>query len=130
MLIKTILNRIERQPGFVYGAMRLRQAEERLILEVEIRPQARSQAICSGCGERRPGYDVLPQRRFDLGAVPLISHVGVSCRRMVGRSASSGGLMGKSLRRHFLEDKRQEVLYWVMQKPHGKGRCDAKNGFC
>ena len=69
MLIKTILNRIEKHACFVYGACRLLEGRGRLIIEMEIKARANSQPICSGCGERRPGYDTLPLRRFEF--VPL-----------------------------------------------------------
>ncbi len=69
MLIKTILNRIQKHPRFVYGDIQLWQDGDRLVLDVKIRPRATGHAICSGCGKRRPGYDTLPERRFEF--VPL-----------------------------------------------------------
>ena len=68
MQVKTILNRIQRHRSFVYGPARLVQGR-RLALEVEVRPRANSRAKCSGCGNRAPGYDTLPARRFEF--VPL-----------------------------------------------------------
>ena len=68
MQVKTILNRIEKHPSFVYGPARLVQ-EQRLVLEVEVRPRANARAKCSGCGNTAPGYDTLPARRFEF--VPL-----------------------------------------------------------
>ena len=38
-------------------------------IEVRIRPRSGSLAICSGCHERRPGYDHLDERRFEF--IPL-----------------------------------------------------------
>jgi transposase len=69
MRIKTILNRLQRQPGFVYGEARLCEESGSVSLEVEIRPRANSQPQCSGCGQRGPGYDTLTLRRFEF--VPL-----------------------------------------------------------
>ena len=69
MQIKTILNRIEKQPGFIYDACKWRAAPGMLALEITLRPQSRQLAICSGCGHRRPGYDTLRQRSFEF--VPL-----------------------------------------------------------
>ena len=66
MLIQTILNRIEKQPGFVYRKVTLLQEGRRIVLGVDIWPRARSRAVCSGCGRRRPGYDTLPVRRFEF----------------------------------------------------------------
>ena len=68
MQLKTILNRVQKQRSFVYGAMRLVQGA-RLAIEVEVRARANSRAKCSGCGCPAPGYDTLPARRFEF--VPL-----------------------------------------------------------
>src|SRR5579862_8073478 len=73
MLVKTILNRLEKQPGFVYGLIRLVEGRQ-LHIEVEIRPRAGVRGRCSGCGKRRPGYDTLRERRFEfvpLWAIPV-----------------------------------------------------------
>lgn len=69
MHIKTILNRVAKQPGFIYEACAWRDRSGQLALEITLRPLARLQAICSGCGQRRPGYDTLRQRSFEF--VPL-----------------------------------------------------------
>jgi len=69
MLVKTILNRVERHASFVYGACRLVEEDSRPIIEIEIKARANSQPICSGCNKKRPGYDTLPCRRFEF--VPL-----------------------------------------------------------
>lgn len=68
MLLKTILNRVQKQRGFVYGQVRLRN-RRRLEIEIEVRPRAGSRARCSECGRKRPGYDTLAARRFEF--VPL-----------------------------------------------------------
>ena len=69
MQLKTILNRIEKHRSFVYGAAEFVEGEGQLALEIEIEPRANSRAICSGCRQPGPGYDVLPVRRFTF--VPL-----------------------------------------------------------
>jgi len=69
MRVKTILNRLEPQPGFVYGRVTLLQEGSSWVLGVDIWPRARSQPVCSGCGRRAPGYDTLAVRRFRY--VPL-----------------------------------------------------------
>lgn len=66
MRIKTILNRIQKHPGFVYGKVHFVEEGGRMALGVEIWPRARSRTVCSGCSERRPGYDTLPVRRFEF----------------------------------------------------------------
>ena len=66
MQLKTILNRIDKHQGFVYGAIELTQEDEQVVLHVAIRPRANSRPICSGCGHKRPGYDRLPSRRFEF----------------------------------------------------------------
>ena len=63
MLLQTILNRVQRHKSFLYN-----KADR--ALEVEIQPRSNSRAICSGCGQARPGYDREQQpRRFQF--VPL-----------------------------------------------------------
>ena len=69
MQIKTILNRIQKHRGFVYGPIRLREERAALRLEVEIYPHRRNQPRCSGCGRRGPQYDTLSPRWFEF--VPL-----------------------------------------------------------
>jgi transposase len=69
MLLKTILNRLERHQSFVYGTPRWHDEAPRPTIEVPIRARANSRPICSGCGKRRRGYDRLPPRRFEY--VPL-----------------------------------------------------------
>jgi transposase len=69
MLLKTILNRIAPQKGFVYGRITLAPEGDRLALEVQLQPRRNSRPVCSSCGRKRPGYDRLPPRRFEF--VPL-----------------------------------------------------------
>jgi transposase len=68
MQLQTILNRVERYKSFVYAAVRFAGAE-RSVLEVEVRERANSRPMCSGCGQAGPGYDRLPERRYEF--VPL-----------------------------------------------------------
>ncbi len=69
MLLKTILNRIERYKSFVYGNARWVEGAERPTIEVEVHARKNGRAICSGCGRPAGGYDRLPERRFEF--VPL-----------------------------------------------------------
>ena len=69
MQIKTILNRIQKQRGFVYGPVHLVETTEGLALHVEIYPHARNRPRCSGCGRRGGHYDTLGPRQFEF--VPL-----------------------------------------------------------
>ena len=62
MLLQTILNRVHKIKGFVYGAVRLGEWNGDPTLEVEVRPRAGSRGIGSGCGKKRPGYDRLDPR--------------------------------------------------------------------
>jgi len=66
MYLKSILNRVERHKCFVYKQVRFVDGLVEPELEVEIEPRANSRAICSGCGEKRPGYDRLSPRRFQF----------------------------------------------------------------
>src|SRR6516162_122402 len=69
MRLKTILNRIQAQPGFVYEAVRLVAEDGGLVIEAVLRPRALRRPTCSGCTQPGPGYDTLARRRFAF--VPL-----------------------------------------------------------
>jgi len=69
MQLKTILNRVEPFKSFVYGKVRWVEGTSRLTLEVEVDARKNGRPVCSGCNRPGPGYDRLPQRRFEF--VPL-----------------------------------------------------------
>jgi transposase len=69
MLFKSILNRVQKHRGFVYGSVRWREQGKSTVLDIVIRPRDGSRPICSGCGRSASGYDTLPVRRFEF--VPL-----------------------------------------------------------
>jgi transposase len=64
MELTTILNHCHRQRGFVYDQARFSRDKD--TIEVTVRPRQGSQAVCSGCGQPAPGYDRLPERRFEF----------------------------------------------------------------
>ena len=66
MLIRTILNRVMKHKSFVFGKTRLLQTGDHQRLEIEIHSRTNSKPICSGCGQRGPGYDVMNARRFEF----------------------------------------------------------------
>jgi transposase len=68
MQVQTILNRVQRHQSFVYRQARFRD-DDGLALDVTVEPRANGKPVCSGCGQKRPGYDRLPSRRFQF--VPL-----------------------------------------------------------
>ena len=66
MLVKTILNHIQKYSSFVYGDATMYKREENLILDSAISPRKNSRPICSKCGVHSPGYDHMPApRRFE-----------------------------------------------------------------
>ncbi len=69
MQLKTILNRVQKHPSFVYRNDRLVEDDDGLRIEVSVEPRANGSPECSGCHKRRPGYDRLAERRFEF--VPL-----------------------------------------------------------
>jgi transposase len=83
MQLKTVLNRVHRIKGFVYGKVRFVENG----LEVAVRARRGSRPVCSGCGRRGPGYDTLAVRRFafvPLWAIPVVLVYAmrrVDCRR-------------------------------------------------
>ena len=60
----TILNRCHRFPGFVYQQARF--SSDHKSIEIAVRPRKRSAAVCSRCHQPAPGYDQLPERRFEF----------------------------------------------------------------
>jgi transposase len=64
MELLTILNHCHRHRGFVY--QRARFGPDKKNIEVDVRPRQGSTAICSGCHQPAPGYDHLPERRFEF----------------------------------------------------------------
>lgn len=74
MLVKTILNKIEKYSGFVYGDVSFEDHydDETLgeqVLIVNIIERANGKPFCSGCGKKGNCYDHLPKRLFQF--VPL-----------------------------------------------------------
>ncbi len=69
MLVKTILNVIEKHRFFVYEKIKLVESGQQKWIDITVRERKGSQAICSSCKEPAPGYDRLAERRFQF--VPL-----------------------------------------------------------
>lgn len=69
MQLKTILNRVERHPGFVYANAVFAETAKGPAIEVLVRPRANGRARCSSCGKPGRCYDRLRERRFEF--VPL-----------------------------------------------------------
>jgi transposase len=69
MQVKTILNRIQKYQGFVYGDVRFEEQRDGWALTVDVYPHARNRPVCSGCQQRGRSYDRLAPRRFEF--VPL-----------------------------------------------------------
>ena len=69
MQIKTILNRIQKHRGFVYGTVQLEEQVSGLALTVDLVPHRRNRPRCAGCAQPGPVYDRLAPRRFEF--VPL-----------------------------------------------------------
>jgi len=69
MQLKTILNRVQKFKCFVYKSVRLIEHAGGMRLEATLEPRSNSRPRCPVCGERGPGYDTLPVRRFEF--VPL-----------------------------------------------------------
>ena len=83
----TILNHCHHHRGFVYQHARF--GPDKKSIEVDVRPREGSTAVCSGCHKPAPGYDHLPERRFEFipfwGFVVFLLY---SMRRVNCRSCS------------------------------------------
>lgn len=66
MQLTTILNRVEYFKSFVYGKTRWVENAAQPAIEVQVRARKNGRPICSGCGRSAPGYDRLPERRFEF----------------------------------------------------------------
>jgi transposase len=67
MLLQTILNRVHKIKGFVYGKIVFGEWQGDTTLEAEVHPRRGNQGICSGCGKKRAGYDTQElARRFEF----------------------------------------------------------------
>src|SRR5215469_6393478 len=83
--LTTILNRCHHFPGFVYQQAHF--SSDHKSIEIAVRPRKGSAAVCSRCHQSAPGYDQLPERRFEF--IPfwgflvflLYSMRRVNCRR-------------------------------------------------
>ena len=64
MELTTILNHCYPHRGFVYD--RARFSPDKKSIEVTVRPRRGAKAVCSGCDQPVPGYDRLPERRFEF----------------------------------------------------------------
>jgi transposase len=81
----TILNRCHHFRGFVYQQACF--SSDHRSIEIAVRPRKGSAAVCSRCHQPAPGYDQLPERRFEF--IPfwgflvflLYSMRRVACRR-------------------------------------------------
>ena len=86
MLLKTILNRIEKHASFVYHRVRFREGQTD-VLDIDVRPRRGARPVCSGCSRRGSVYDRLAEREFQfvpLWGIPvflLYSMRRVNCRR-------------------------------------------------
>ena len=72
MEIQTILNRVEKQKGFVYSKASFNKKGE---LEIEVRPRRNSRAICSGCGEER--IDLRSQLYPPISVCSALGYCGI-----------------------------------------------------
>jgi len=99
MLLKTILNHIEKHPSFVYHQVRFREGGD--ALEIEVRGRRGARPTCSGCSRRGPTYDTLAERAFQfvpLWGIPVFliySMRRVSCPRCGVRVESVPWAEGK-----------------------------------
>jgi transposase len=67
MLLQTILNHVQPCQSFCYQSACFEDGHQRIV--VTMRPRKNGRPICSGCGQKGPGYDRLKARRYEF--VPL-----------------------------------------------------------
>ena len=69
MLVKTLLNSVEKHKGFVYEWIKLVRVGTHKQLHIKVRPGKRCKGLCADCRTPGPTYDTLDERRFQF--VPL-----------------------------------------------------------
>ena len=69
MLVKTLLNRVEKFKSFVYETVQFEFVKGAEALVVDIKPRANGTPECSICGKKSPGYDKLPTRAYEYVAL-------------------------------------------------------------
>ena len=57
MLLRTILNRVQKFKSFVYGSATFVDHEKEPAIHIEMLPRKNVRAVCSGCFKRQLGYD-------------------------------------------------------------------------
>ncbi len=65
MLLKTILNHVEKHEDFAYETPKLITNNGPKRIEVPLRPKKNKKPICSKCMNPAPGYDTQPIRKFE-----------------------------------------------------------------
>jgi len=65
MLIKTLLNKVERFKSFIYGTASVMLVDGGEALVIDIKPRRNSRPICPECGQRRSTFDRQPSRLFE-----------------------------------------------------------------
>jgi len=81
--VKTVLNRIERFVGFIYTSIRMRGSGSWLRIEVHIQPHRGIRGKCATCSKPCPGYDVLPERRWQHEPIlGIVTHYFYAPRRV------------------------------------------------
>ena len=65
MLIKTLLNKVERFKSFVYGTVSVKLVDGVEALIIDIVPRSNSRPVCPECNKKRNVYDRQPQRLFE-----------------------------------------------------------------
>lgn len=69
MLLKTILNRVQKYKGFVYKSVTFNDQAAEPTLDVDVVARSNTRPVCSGCGRKAARYDKRPERRYEF--IPL-----------------------------------------------------------
>ena len=77
MLIKTLLNKVERFKSFIYGKACIRLVDDAEALVIDIEPRRNSRPICPDCRQRCSTYDRQPSRLFEY--LPVWTYKSYFC---------------------------------------------------
>ena len=102
MLVKTILNKVEKFKSFVYGECTFKKIGNKPSIIVEVAARKNAKGLCPECHKPSPSYDKQPLRRYQyvpLWNIPVYFHMpqDVSIAKCTASELSSSlGVMAKN----------------------------------
>ena len=77
MLVKTILNKVEKFKSFVYGECTFEKIGNKSSIIVDVAARKNARGLCPECHKPSPSYDKQPLRRYQY--VPPLEYTCLFC---------------------------------------------------